>query len=184
MLPRLRFSGLIPARAGSTIHKLTSGDGFRAHPRSRGEHAAIDQIGFFPGGLIPARAGSTAVSASKSTPSRAHPRSRGEHLTPSLWVRSRWGSSPLARGAPAGKIRHLGDPGLIPARAGSTHHEQGGNQQIRAHPRSRGEHRGYLLTSHHDMGSSPLARGARASPTKWLKTLGLIPARAGSTVSG
>ena len=73
------FSGLIPARAGSTTRPTRTGWVFRAHPRSRGEHrprrSQRPQIqGSSPlargaptspvttstdSGLIPARAGST-----------------------------------------------------------------------------------------------------------------------------
>ena len=71
--------------------------------------------------------------------------------------------------------------GLIPARAGNTRTHRPPGSSNGAHPRSRGEHRGYLLTSHHDMGSSPLARGTLAAPRRRPRYSGLIPARAGNT---
>ena len=71
--------------------------------------------------------------------------------------------------------------GLIPARAGSTvrHPEPGGAYE--AHPRSRGEHDGAGHFGFLCLGSSPLARGARADRALAQSADGLIPARAGST---
>ena len=73
--------------------------------------------------------------------------------------------------------------GLIPARAGNT----GGLPRCpgvgRAHPRSRGEHRGNPSINFSRVGSSPLARGTRFGiPEPDWKT-GLIPARAGNTAT-
>ncbi len=70
----------------------------------------------------------------------AHPRSRGEHLSPWAEGLSMTGSSPLARGTPG--LRHLQTrpTGLIPARAGNTAEQYLAGGNVRAHPRSRGEH--------------------------------------------
>ncbi len=73
------------------------------------------------------------------------------------------GSSPLARGAPAGNGSARCRAGLIPARAGST--------LMGALPRRV------------PRGSSPLARGARSRLSGARPSLRLIPARAGSTVA-
>ena len=91
------------------------------------------------------------------------------------------GSSPLARGTPdfgSGGFQNLG---LIPARAGNTGTRRILHPQIRAHPRSRGEHYWCLLLKLPSSGSSPLARGTqkRFCPTTICR--GLIPARAGNT---
>ena len=91
------------------------------------------------------------------------------------------GSSPLARGALAGRILDDLEHGLIPARAGSTHSDnmkRGGNG---AHPRSRGEHRQKSFAPCARRGSSPLARGALIAVLEPWGIGGLIPARAGST---
>ena len=91
------------------------------------------------------------------------------------------GSSPLARGALAGRILDDLEHGLIPARAGSTHSDnmkRGGNG---AHPRSRGEHRQKSFAPCARRGSSPLARGAPWLGLFLVHFWGLIPARAGST---
>ena len=173
--------GLIPARAGSTGCPPASTPPHGAHPRSRGEHrhqtlAAPFWRGSSPltrgappcrhfrpslSGLIPARAGST-------------------HSRP---IRTRWGSSPLARGA----LGSMGFPcrpaGLIPARAGSTGRWSTASGSCWAHPRSRGEHACTAQLRPWPRGSSPLARGAHLPGGRSGGLPGLIPARAGSTIS-
>ena len=194
--------GLIPARAGSTWQFQYGWPGQEAHPRSRGEHVAGEGRsrciqGSSPlargahgdalhesrhTGLIPARAGSTSTSRTPVTLSWAHPRSRGEHGN-SLFARAaQWGSSPLARGALWWIVFLTGRFGLIPARAGSTPTPSLGTTKVRAHPRSRGEHVGVDLEKNNQQGSSPLARGAHTVDGEFYADLGLIPARAGSTV--
>ena len=191
----------IPARAESTSSAAACPCRGRAHPRSRGEHYEPDgtpsgvqgssplargaQVGDFAAvgvdGLIPARAGSTLSTRILTLSSTAHPRSRGEHgrLVPASWLRR--GSSPLARGAPAGQPG-VGPPaGLIPARAGSTAAAAAATCSVRAHPRSRGEHQPELPPGVLVLGSSPLARGARDGADDGRGAVGLIPARAGST---
>ena len=196
-------NGLIPARAGNTKNPPPQLVYMRAHPRSRGEHTLCSRCrSITPGssplargtreraraaglkaGLIPARAGNTALFVVSDHALRAHPRSRGEHEA-MLHIGSYGpGSSPLARGTPFPRWPAQCGRGLIPARAGNTHHAQGGNQQIRAHPRSRGEH-GYLSDwERKHVGSSPLARGTPLVRNFFRKDFGLIPARAGNTNS-
>ena len=71
--------------------------------------------------------------------------------------------------------------GLIPARAGNTHHPVAPKPKRRAHPRSRGEHAGGGPGDSGSAGSSPLARGTLQELQPGEKTEGLIPARAGNT---
>ena len=73
--------------------------------------------------------------------------------------------------------------GLIPARAGNTDESEDGRAAFRAHPRSRGEHDPFQPSGDHRPGSSPLARGTRTSPLLFSIAAGLIPARAGNTIS-
>ena len=101
MAPRL---GLIPAYAGSTACD-ERGDFLKwAHPRLRGEHAALvkNSVGLMGSspptrgapntvraeltltGLIPAYAGSTRIPVFRRRGSGAHPRLRGEHKTLTL----------------------------------------------------------------------------------------------------
>ena len=92
-----------------------------------------------------------------------------------------FGSSPLARGAPAWMARASRISGLIPARAGRTKIGVGLPDRAWAHPRSRGAHGHYLEPALRQWGSSPLARGARRGVGPRGEFEGLIPARAGRT---
>ncbi len=161
-------TGLIPARAGSTLRRRWERLEHPAHPRSRGEHAVEDRFERGPEGLIPARAGSTRRRVRSRQSGRAHPRSRGEHWSDDLPGAPFVGSSPLARGARRGRRPPHGRRGLIPARAGSTVSSSATPVNARAHPRSRGEHRGLVLGVGPQRGSSPLARGARLSSARWV----------------
>ena len=91
------------------------------------------------------------------------------------------GSSPLARGTQ----RRLGAlsivRGLIPARAGNTALTVRLSPALRAHPRSRGEHRDAARGLSVEPGSSPLARGTQVTVKTGEFNPGLIPARAGNT---
>ena len=200
---RIASAGLIPARAGNTLRPVGRGFISRAHPRSRGEHttAALDEAfneGSSPlargtlhaaihadsrGGLIPARAGNTWVLFRGAPPGGAHPRSRGEHDNFHGYSPFLVGSSPLARGTlliPGGDFVFSG---LIPARAGNTRPCRWSYRPSRAHPRSRGEHDGRWSAIDGRTGSSPLARGTPNVPVHPTNVPGLIPARAGNTVS-
>ena len=74
-------------------------------------------------------------------------------------------------------------PRLIPARAGNTWIRRLVRRLLRAHPRSRGEHsqRCYIPPVH--WGSSPLARGTHGDAVLYEVSVGLIPARAGNTLT-
>ena len=93
------------------------------------------------------------------------------------------GSSPLARGlrpaCPGGVVPR----GIIPARAGFTIAVLENGVVMRDHPRSRGVYRrrpGWLAAL---AGSSPLARGLHADAPWDNLASGIIPARAGFTLS-
>ena len=201
--PRLGTVRLIPARAGKT-----SGPSYRvirpwAHPRSRGENVvatpeeavargssplARGKLERSPcvrgmGRLIPARAGKTRNPAPPHLRGLAHPRSRGENPALTWIVRTPAGSSPLARGKPpAGPITYT-DLRLIPARAGKTVSARASQSARRAHPRSRGENSDIRNPRVWSAGSSPLARGKPCDDRRPRRGLGLIPARAGKTLS-
>ena len=172
-----------------------------AHPRSRGEHSTKPLCGAKPLGssplargtppkewgadsgfrLIPARAGNTEPRAAVNASTAAHPRSRGEH--DEEWADSvrLSGSSPLARGTPAGVLVHRLSDRLIPARAGNTTSGTVAIAIATAHPRSRGEHPPFVAVILKDFGSSPLARGTRRVSVHLVSAVRLIPARAGNT---
>ena len=131
-----------------------------AHPRWRGEHlprAWVSALSYGSSplargarvqtghravcpGLIPAGAGSTRWPFPRAASQPAHPRWRGEHLLIGTAASTIYGSSPLARGAPADFSQTSNNLGLIPAGAGSTYPVRPAGQRTQAHPRWRGEH--------------------------------------------
>ena len=88
------------------------------------------------------------------------------------------------RGAPAGDIVHVAVLGIIPADAGSTQNTDDCKTVIRDHPRGCGEHAVSVSTRSILMGSSPRMRGARRLRSAALLKGRIIPADAGSTLSG
>ena len=111
----------------------------------------------------------------------AHPRSRGEHSLSSTAGASCCGSSPLARGTPSLRLSRSALWRLIPARAGNTRPSAFSSVSKSAHPRSRGEHLSSAFNAPYWCGSSPLARGTHNTLVPAVKTVRLIPARAGNT---
>ena len=134
--------------------------------------------------LIPAGAGSTDWCAPGTEHRPAHPRWRGEHTVAFHAVVTTLGSSPLARGAPATKPDPKPTVGLIPAGAGSTGLRNARFLPHAAHPRWRGEHHSTPNLPAASAGSSPLARGALGNLFSIAPKNRLIPAGAGSTISG
>ena len=151
----------------------------RAHPRSRGDHAVPTIANPWPpgssplargphwgadgqrfdDGLIPARAGTTTTFSMRCAQSGAHPRSRGDHVVMMAKNTVNTGSSPLARGPRLLILVFALIGGLIPARAGTTITLRRQIKTVRAHPRSRGDHRALRKKFGPAVGSSPLARG-------------------------
>ena len=173
---------LIPAHAGNTLGALRIAHLPWAHPRSRGEHWLFYVSSCGVGGsspltrgtlllaqrqrglerLIPAHAGNTSGFPSGDGDLGAHPRSRGEHCMNVEFASVLTGSSPLTRGTPCRVCTCVRCRGLIPAHAGNTRKARAQSTSVRAHPRSRGEHRrrgGLLVVAR---GSSPLTRGTPA----------------------
>ena len=172
-----------------------------AHPRSRGENAAISatvarQRGSSPLTrgklayrvktfaqlrLIPAHAGKTRGEHGRCRAAQAHPRSRGENVSPSARRAVARGSSPLTRGKRRLTRSELAHARLIPAHAGKTPGTllYWGNPA--AHPRSRGENVAGGEREALGAGSSPLTRGKHIPPSRSVWGLGLIPAHAGKT---
>ena len=114
-------------------------------------------------------------------PREDHPRSRGVYIVLSSRGPPSAGSSPLARGlldydgGVSARLR------IIPARAGFTESRGQGRRSAWDHPRSRGVYLNLLSPTLQVTGSSPLARGLRASRPLWTPTGRIIPARAGFT---
>ena len=204
--PFMLERGIIPARAGFTARAGSPTDAARDHPRSRGVYCRAWGIANVlvgssplarglrwtvkgarrPRGIIPARAGFTARRRRCASACGDHPRSRGVYPTSCQIVRSKWGSSPLARGLHfrAQRVRVHGR--IIPARAGFTCAEGARGPPSQDHPRSRGVYPRSGATPGPSEGSSPLARGLPGRPAAPARALGIIPARAGftSTIPG
>ena len=177
--------------------------GCEDHPRSRGvylAHTGVDAatVGSSPlarglhglplgggrlGRIIPARAGFTRGIAAKCAVPTDHPRSRGVYQRAQVSGSGVDGSSPLARGLRSGRDESVIILGIIPARAGFTAQTTAHPPSARDHPRSRG-----VYTTEGDpdgvlRGSSPLARGLRELGADVSGGGGIIPARAGFTIS-
>ena len=194
--------GIIPARAGSTALLSCRGQTLGDHPRSCGEHSvktsyATKSEGSSPlvrgalgralgcgcvRGIIPARAGSTRYVEAFQSRCWDHPRSCGEHLVNNSFISSTIGSSPLVRGALAFRYADSRSCRIIPARAGSTPPYRTCRRLTRDHPRSCGEHHAVPVDVILCLGSSPLVRGARWNGNIRCIRIGIIPARAGSTL--
>ena len=93
----------------------------------------------------------------------------------------RGGSSPLARGLPAGASAVYCQAWIIPARAGFTQPRASMSSGGPDHPRSRGVYKGEFYPCKPDVGSSPLARGLPAVGGLDDPIVRIIPARAGFT---
>ena len=131
--------------------------------------------------IIPARAGFTARTHARQRREQDHPRSRGVYVVRKPKTKIQLGSSPLARGLPF--IRRITPiiNGIIPARAGFTFPRSVKMALQRDHPRSRGVYQGTTPHRPSAAGSSPLARGLRATASALGGRAGIIPARAGFT---
>ena len=175
--------GIIPARAGFTRRRICGALYCADHPRSRGVYvhqkgSGVRRQGSSPlarglriaeglpngcAGIIPARAGFT---------SRFPAGCDDYH-----------GSSPLARGLPVSSMPMRVVGRIIPARAGFTRTPSTIAVFPRDHPRSRGVYPSLYTRVLGDLGSSPLARGLHVWREFVAATPGIIPARAGFTLS-
>ena len=196
-------AGIIPARAGFTNPHPHSHFAVTDHPRSRGVYLLDDDLVFGLGGssplarglreagvgrdhrrrIIPARAGFTWRRRGRRRRWRDHPRSRGVYGRSSIFRTAATGSSPLARGLHLPRERAGPLDGIIPARAGFTFTILGDGIFDRDHPRSRGVYLSLRGLVGARMGSSPLARGLLARGLGEDREGGIIPARAGFTLS-
>ena len=76
---RLRLDGIIPARAGSTGHRIRPDVPCQDHPRSRGVHATLADLRERMAGSSPLARGPHDVAYSHVPALVDHPRSRGVH---------------------------------------------------------------------------------------------------------
>ena len=133
------------------------------------------------GGIIPAYAGSTYRIGLSGGASQDHPRIRGEHTLHPQWVTDLAGSSPHTRGALGAERHGLAGIRIIPAYAGSTFCRRPCARRRRDHPRIRGEHFLREPAPRPARGSSPHTRGAHRQLRLGPRSIGIIPAYAGST---
>ena len=78
---------------------------------------------------------------------------------------------------------HIDCDRIIPARAGFTRHGRPVGERLRDHPRSRGVYPTGSPSPTVISGSSPLARGLRSYRLSSIQEAGIIPARAGFTIT-
>ena len=135
-------------------------------------------------GIIPAYAGSTSTPSGPAPPAQDHPRIRGEHSPVDASYSKHEGSSPHTRGAlDEARFHHIVG-GIIPAYAGSTCSGSSPGRSSTDHPRIRGEHAVDVGPNRRRRGSSPHTRGARLRGARRHQERRIIPAYAGSTISG
>ena len=89
---------IIPARAGFTMWRPSSGLWWPDHPRSRGVYACLVRKLHRGWRIIPARAGFTPRPWVTGRANPDHPRSRGVYVFLEVPGKGHLGSSPLARG--------------------------------------------------------------------------------------
>ena len=134
-------------------------------------------------GIIPARAGNRRRSIEPISAIRDHPRACGEQSCRCpLPVRGA-GSSPRVRGTDVPAQAVLRDGGIIPARAGNSFQFRVRTIDTRDHPRACGEQyfRQYGKTWYE--GSSPRVRGTVSVLSLIAHMAGIIPARAGNSMT-
>ena len=105
----------------------------------------------------------------------------GEHETHPVTVAMTLGSSPRVRGTHDVELAVVDKRGIIPACAGNTPCDRGGDSRRRDHPRVCGEHSGTQYRIHASAGSSPRVRGTRDYIQFSKNFTGIIPACAGNT---
>ena len=191
----------IPACAGNTRPASVDLPDRPVHPRLRGEHHVAGsrthpKDGSSPPArgtrpidvhrnertrFIPACAGNTYNPFRHPPPVTVHPRLRGEHVAAFLQEAFVSGSSPPARGtrSAGALVRTL--VRFIPACAGNTSPPRASTTNWLVHPRLRGEHACAAVKSYTFDGSSPPARGTRATANARRVKMRFIPACAGNT---
>ena len=133
--------------------------------------------------IIPARAGFTSNPRPPGWGPGDHPRSRGVYQDLTLPAKRGTGSSPLARGLQSPWHSSHCRSRIIPARAGFTLFITYVTPMWSDHPRSRGVYAAGAMIVGSIAGSSPLARGLQRLFPRGPSRPGIIPARAGFTIT-
>ena len=174
-------AGIIPARAGFTLARLSRRSREADHPRSRGVYRAESSLSSASSGSSPLARGLRSIGWRTTRADGIIPARAGFTPSPMVTAAGPVGSSPLARGLhprrrPTGRAMWI-----IPARAGFTLDGLGQPPGRRDHPRSRGVYCRGADSNRPAGGSSPLARGLPKPPSMEPRTARIIPARAGFT---
>ncbi len=148
-------------------------------PRVRGA-ALVGMSNRIQSWIIPARAGSRPVPLIWPVKVWDHPRACGEQDDADMEARTSEGSSPRVRGAGKSSCCSAPITRIIPARAGSSWAICACCRFFWDHPRVCGEQSPAHSMSPPDRGSSPRVRGAGSRTSYSEKTVGIIPACAGS----
>ena len=152
---------ITPACAGNTKFFDVKCRDDRDHPRLRGEYSGEPVYQYPHKGITPACAGNT---------------------NPRLYISfANSGSPPLARGIQESSNRTEDRARITPACAGNTHQEIVSQEEIRDHPRLRGEYRSIRISILASLGSPPLARGIHPPIEIHVFVIGITPACAGNT---
>ena len=154
---------IIPARAGFTYSERDSERGVADHPRTRGVYGENRDRWYRNCGSSPHARGLPCRWCEVRFQSLDHPRTRGVYKKDYPHGFKVKGSSPHARGLPAARVAVFDRPGIIPARAGFTRCRRCGRSRCSDHPRTRGVYTREVTRSAAVCGSSPHARGLRAT---------------------
>ena len=130
---------------------------------------------------IPACAGKTTCAHPVAISGAEHPRVRGENRPKLAACGACSGTSPRARGKRLLALTLGTTRRNIPACAGKTCHDLQPTNQHQEHPRVRGENVCGFSRGYHPRGTSPRARGKRASSKGFMMVFRNIPACAGKT---
>ena len=112
-----------------------------------------------------------------------YPRWRGELCMSDGTQCGHYGLSPLARGTPPGDAGYVACRRFIPAGAGNSSPRQQFGPVNPVYPRWRGELIRRTRYRVQFTGLSPLARGTRKPPRRWLAVCRFIPAGAGNSLN-
>ena len=116
--------------------------------------------------------------------SKDHPRIRGVHWVQICFRTTYQGSSPHTRGPPMATCMLPARKRIIPAYAGSTQCSFASLVSTKDHPRIRGVHYKIAWIYKTVLGSSPHTRGPPFWDSSFIASRRIIPAYAGSTISG
>ena len=175
--------GLIPARAGKTLAVQADSIKHQAHPRAGGENRQRVEGADATAGSSPRRRGKPGTMTTRPASSRLIPARAGKTISSWSFLLDEAGSSPRGRGKRLANQGGLALLRLIPARAGKTRPVTAKTSPNTAHPRAGGENTTFESSRRWGIGSSPRGRGKRRERLGRASIPGLIPARAGKTLT-